>query len=216
MVKNRENSQDKEYSIVMEESQEKATEQAANGVEQQAQPVVNADTSRGTEAATSAQDAARIADLEAQLARVRQESADNWNRFLRERADLENVRKRQERLITDRVQNQKKAFIHRMLDVMDNVERGLAYQDNMDVQELQQILRMFYWQMNEVMRNEGLNPVPTVGETFNPYVHEAVEAVENSDQPEGTIVEEVRKGYTLGEDTLRPARVKVSMGNGNK
>jgi molecular chaperone GrpE len=52
-----------------------------------------------------------------------------------------------------------------------------------------------------------------VGETFNPYVHEAVEAVENSDKPEGMIVEEVQKGYTLGDETLRPARVKVSMGN---
>jgi molecular chaperone GrpE len=67
--------------------------------------------------------------------------------------------------------------------------------------------------MNEVLRGEGLNPVPTIGEAFNPYIHEAVEAVENSDQPEGTILEEERKGYTLGEETLRPARVKVSMGN---
>jgi molecular chaperone GrpE len=72
---------------------------------------------------------------------------------------------------------------------------------------------MVQWQMNEVMRGEGLNPVPTVGEAFNPYVHEAIEAVEDSDKPEGTIVEEVLKGYTLGEETLRPARVKVSMGN---
>jgi molecular chaperone GrpE len=72
---------------------------------------------------------------------------------------------------------------------------------------------MFNWQMSEVLRSEGLNPVLTVGETFNPYLHEAVEAVENSDKPEGTILEEERKGYTLGEETLRPARVKVSMGN---
>ena len=72
---------------------------------------------------------------------------------------------------------------------------------------------MVQWQMNEVMRGEGLNPVPTVGEPFNPYLHEAIEAVEGSDKPEGTIVEEVLKGYTLGDETLRPARVKVSMGN---
>ena len=54
---------------------------------------------------------------------------------------------------------------------------------------------------------------PTVGEAFNPYIHEAIEAVENSDQPEGTIVEEVLKGYKLGDETLRPARVRVSAGN---
>lgn|SRR5581483_5769170 len=214
MVYKIENSHDKEYCIVMEESQEKSAEQTVNATEQ-TQPTLNADQTKGTDTGTSAKDAARIAELEAQLARARQEAADNWNKFLRERADLENVRKRQERLITDRVQHQKKALLNRLLEVMDNVERGLIYQDSMDLQALQQILRMFYWQMNEVMRNEGLNPVPTVGEPFNPYVHEAIEAIENSDQPEGTIVEEVRKGYTLGDETLRPARVKVSMGMGN-
>lgn len=155
----------------------------------------------------------KIAELETQLSKARQEATDNWNKYLRERADVDNIRKRQERVITDRVQNQKKAIFNKLLDVMDNVERALLYQESMDKQQLQQTLRMFHWQMNEVMRSEGINAVPTVGETFNPYLHEAIEAVEDSDQPEGTIIEEARKGYTLGDETLRPARVKVSMGN---
>ena len=158
-------------------------------------------------------EAARIADLEAQLAKARQEAADNWSKYVRERADMDNFRKRQERVLTDRVQNQKKALIHKLLGVLDNVERALVYQDTLDKQGLQQSLRMVQWQMNEVMRSEGINPVPTVGEQFNPYVHEAIEAIESSDQPEGTVVEEVLKGYTLGEETLRPAHVKVSVGN---
>jgi molecular chaperone GrpE len=132
---------------------------------------------------------------------------------MRERADIDNIRKRQDRLITERVQQQKKALFKQILEVMDNVERALVYQETMDKQELQQILRMLQWQMGEVLRAEGLNPVSTIGEVFNPYIHEAVEAVENSDKPEGTILEELRKGYTLGEETLRPARVKVSVGN---
>jgi molecular chaperone GrpE len=155
----------------------------------------------------------QIAELESQLAQARQEAADNWNKFLRERADMDNFRKRQERVLADRVQYQKKAFLNKLLGVMDNVERALEFQDTMDKQGLQQALRMMQWQLNEVLRGEGLTAVPTVGEPFNPYVHEAIEAVENSDQPEGTIVEEVLKGYTLGDETLRPARVKVSMGN---
>jgi molecular chaperone GrpE len=158
-------------------------------------------------------EATRIAELEEQLAQARQEAADNWNKFLRERADADNFRKRQERLLAERVQHQKKTLLHKLLGVMDNVERALVYQDTLDRQGLQQALRMMQWQMNEVMRGEGLSPVPTVGEAFNPYVHEAIEAVEDSDKPEGTIVEEVLKGYTLGDETLRPARVKVSMGN---
>ena len=174
------------------------------------QPTDNATEQSSTQAS---EDAARIAELEAQLKQARQEAADNWNKYLRERADVDNIRKRQERLTADRVQQQKKALFNKLLDVIDNVERALAFQDTLDRQQLQQTLRMFHWQMNEVMRSEGINAVPTVGEPFNPYLHEAIEAVENSDQPEGTIVEEARKGYTLGDETLRPARVKVSMGN---
>ena len=155
----------------------------------------------------------RIAELEGQLAQARQEASDNWNKFLRERADMDNFRKRQERVLIDRVYNQKKALINKFLGVIDNVDRAMVYQESMSRQDLQQALRMVQWQLSEVMRGEGLNVVPTVGEPFNPYLHEAIEAVENSDKPEGTIVEEVLKGYTLGDETLRAARVKVSMGN---
>ncbi|HKF38959.1 MAG TPA: nucleotide exchange factor GrpE [Ktedonobacteraceae bacterium] len=166
-----------------------------------------------TEDRSSPTGADRIAELEAQLERARQEAAENWNRYLRERAEMENFRKRQERIGADRVQREKKALFQKILGVLDNVERALAYQDTMDRQGLQQALRMLLWQMNEVMRGEGITTVPTVGEVFNPYVHEAIEAVEDSEQPEGTIVEEVLKGYKLGDETLRPARVKVSAGN---
>ncbi len=162
---------------------------------------------------TNATDTAHIAELEGQLAQARQEASDNWNKFLRERADMENFRKRQERVLIDRVYNQKKALINKFLGVIDNVDRAMVYQETMSRQDLQQALRMVQWQLSEVMRGEGLNVVPTVGEPFNPYLHEAIEAVENSDKPEGTIVEEVLKGYTLGDETLRAARVKVSMGN---
>ena len=172
----------------------------------------NANTNGAEQGSASSAEGARIAELETQLAQARQEAAANWNKYLRERADWDNFRKRQDRVLADRVQTQKKALFTKLLDVMDNVERALQYQDTLDKAQLQQTLRMFNWQMNEVLRGEGLNPVSTVGETFNPYLHEAVEAVENSGKPEGTILEEERKGYTLGEETLRPARVKVSTG----
>jgi molecular chaperone GrpE len=160
---------------------------------------------------SAAPESARVAQLEAQLAQAQQQATANWDKYLRERAEMENFRKRQERVMLDRVQQQKKALLQKMLGVMDNVERALAYQDTLDRQGLQQALRMMQWQLNEVLRGEGLNTVPTVGEPFNPYIHEAVEAVEDSDKPEGTVVEEVLKGYTLGNETLRPARVKVSV-----
>ena len=181
-----------------------AEQQPFNNVGQQPFPAAEA------EAQTAAD--AKIASLEAQLAQARKEASENWNKYVRQQAEWDNFRKRQERMATDRVQQQKKSLFKQILEVMDNVERALAYQDTMDKGQLQQTLRMLMWQMSEVLRAEGLAPIPTLGETFNPYVHEAVEAVESSEQPDNTILEELRKGYTLGEETLRPARVKVSVG----
>ncbi|GAC1364615.1 MAG: hypothetical protein NVS2B12_38000 [Ktedonobacteraceae bacterium] len=190
---------------MMEDRQEMSAEQQNS----------NQNTTTNAEQAASqgGSEADRIVELEAQLAQSRKEAAENWNKYLRERADWENFRKRQEKVVTDRVLYQKKALFNKLLEVMDNVERALMYEDSMDRQQMQHTLRMLQWQMNEVLRGEGLQPVPAVGKTFNPYVHEAVEAVEDSEKPEGTILEEMRKGYTLGEETLRPARVKVSMGS---
>jgi molecular chaperone GrpE len=161
-------------------------------------------------------EAQRIAELEGQLAQAQQEAGENWNKYLRERAEMENFRKRQERLAIDRVVREKKTLIHKILDVMDNVERALVYQETMDKQAFQHTLRLLLWQLNEVLRGEGLTPVPALGTIFDPYLHEAIEAVESNDQPEGTVVEEVRKGYKMGEETLRPARVKVSKGQQNQ
>ncbi len=164
-------------------------------------------------APVDAQDAdARIATLEAQLAAAKTEAAQNWDKYLRERADMENFRKRQERVAADRVRRDKRELLAKVLDVVDNLDRALAYQDTMDRDGLQQGMRMLQWQLNELLKAEGLTPVPSVGERFDPYVHEAIETVNTADQPEGMVVEEVRKGYKLGDETLRPARVKVSAG----
>lgn len=154
-----------------------------------------------------------LEELEKQLAQAKREATEFKDKFLRERAEMENFRKRQERIAGDRIQSEKKAMILKILSVMDNVERALVYQETMDRQALQQTLRMLMWQMNEFLKSEGLTPIATVGERLNPYEHEAIELVENSDQPEDTIVEEVLKGYKIGNETLRAARVKVSSGN---
>jgi len=188
---------DKERDNPMEESRENQENQQEQETEET--PAVSANN--------------QVEELEKQLAQARQETSEFKDKFLRERADMDNFRKRQERNAQERVQREKKALILKILGVMDNVERALTYQETMDRQALQQTLRMLMWQMNEVMKGEGLTPITTVGEKLNPYEHEAIELVENSDQPEDTIVEEVLKGYKIGNETLRAARVKVSAGN---
>jgi molecular chaperone GrpE len=155
---------------------------------------------------------ARIAELETQLAAAKAEAGQNWDKFLRERAEMDNFRKRQERMASDRVRREKRELLGKVLEVVDNLERALTFQDTMDRDALQQGMRMLQWQLNELLKAEGLTAVPSVGEQFDPYVHEAIESVASEEHPEGVVIEEVRKGYKLGDETLRPARVKVSAG----
>lgn len=190
------------------------TEHVMAESDENAQQSAQADSASSASAAsTSPADAdARIAELEAQLAAAKAEAGQNWDKFLRERAEMENFRKRQERVATDRVRREKREMLGKMLEVVDNLERALAFQDTMDRDALQQGMRMLQWQLDELLKAEGLTSVPSVGEQFDPYVHEAVETVNSAELPEGVVVEEVRKGYKLGDETLRPARVKVSAG----
>ncbi len=179
--------------------------------DENAQP--SAQAASASSASTAPTDAdARIAELETQLAAARAEATQNWDKYLRERAEMDNFRKRQERMAGDRVRREKREILSKLLDVTDNVERALAYQDTMDRDALQQGMRMLQWQLNELLKAEGLTAVPSVGERFDPYVHEAIESVTSEEHPEGMVIEEVRKGYKLGDETLRPARVKVSAG----
>jgi molecular chaperone GrpE len=184
------------------------------GEERMAEPINNDPQAPSAEGAAteSASPQARVAELEAQLVAAKAEAAQNWDRYLRERAEMENFRKRQERMVGDRIRRDKREILAKVLDVVDNLERALAFQDTMDRDGLQQGMRMLQWQLNELLKAEGLTAVPTVGEAFDPYVHEAIEAVPSAEHPEGTVIEEIRRGYKLGDETLRPARVKVSSG----
>lgn len=151
-------------------------------------------------------------DLATQLKSATEAAEQYKDRYLRERAEMENFKKRQERLAGDRMQRYKRDLLEKVIEVMDNLDRAMLYEGSMDKESLHKGLRMVHWQLEEILKTEGLTPVPTVGQPFDPHVHEAIESVSSPEHPEGTVVEEVRKGYMLGNDMIRPARVKVSSG----
>lgn len=156
--------------------------------------------------------AAGVDSLDAQLAEARAEAESYKDKYLREYAERENFRKRQERLMADRIRREKRELLEKVLEVTDNLDRAMRHEETMDRDSLQQGLRMLQWQLNELLKSEGLTAVPTVGAPFDPYIHEAIEAAPSADHPDGVVIEEVRKGYKLGDETIRPARVKVSTG----
>jgi molecular chaperone GrpE len=130
------------------------------------------------------------------------------DRLARLQAEFENARKRAER---DRVTDREYAtgsVVEQFLPVVDNFE--LALKSNSTAHQLRHGIELIVKQMEEVLRQLHVNPIPSVGEAFDPRLHEALGTVEREDLPDQHVAEEIRRGYLLRERLLRPALVRVA------
>lgn len=150
-------------------------------------------------------------DPAAALAEAQAAVAANEDKFLRARAELENYRRRAIRERSEVAREAKREVLLRVLDVLDNLERALGY-EQADAQALLMGLRMTVTQFEDVLSGLGVKAVAACGEQFDPRWHEAVATVVDPEQAEGIIVEEIQHGYHLDDVLLRPARVKVVAG----
>ncbi|MFZ2071547.1 MAG: nucleotide exchange factor GrpE [Halobacteriota archaeon] len=102
-------------------------------------------------------------------------------------------------------------LIKNLLPVIDNLEMAIASaRRNEDDQTLVEGIELIYANLVAVLAKEGLKPLKTVGEKFDPYEHEVILTVLADDLPEDTIVEELEKGYKLGTKVIRTSKVKIS------
>lgn len=153
----------------------------------------------------------RLAELEEEVKGLKAQVDEYRDRLLRMQADFDNFRKRTLREKEDLAKYASVQLIGQLLPVLDNFERALAASEgNKDPEALRKGVDMIYRQFFQVLEQEGLKPVPTVGEPFNPELHEAVMQVESEEHGEGIVVEELQKGYFIKDKVLRPAMVKVS------
>lgn len=158
---------------------------------------------RNPEPAADERDA-RIAELERQVEEYRQ-------RLLRAQADFDNFRRRTHREKEELVKFAAAELITRLLPVLDNFERAISASKNSgDFESLAKGVDMIHRQLLQLLEQEGLKPMESVGQPFNPEFHEAVMRVESDEHEEGTIVEELQRGYILKDRVIRPAMVKVS------
>ncbi len=130
---------------------------------------------------------------------------DRWKRAA---ADLDNYRKRYERELSRMRQHDREAVLRDWLEVVDNLERALDASASLPPEILQEGLRMLHKQALDILSRYGVQRMRTVGEPFEPRRHEAVGQAPGA--PEGTVVDEVRPGYLIGDKTLRPAQVIVA------
>ncbi len=145
------------------------------------------------------------------LAEARAEAARMKDQWIRTTADFDNFRKRSRRDLEDARKGGREDLLKELLPVFDNLERAMqSAQRAVDVKAVTDGLAMIQKQFNDTLPRVGITRVPTVGHGFDPSVHEAIQQVETSDHPAGTIVAEVQPGYIAGERLVRAAMVVVA------
>lgn len=132
------------------------------------------------------------------------------NDLKRMTADFANYRKRNDAERNEFAKFAKADLIAKLLDVLDGYDRALAtVPDDMKGQPWVEGMWLVERKLRRVLESEGLEPVDSLGRPFDPYLHQAVAYVE-SDEPEGTVIEEHQKAYRLHDRVIRPALVTVA------
>ena len=176
---------------------ETAEDVASEGV---ANPVTEADA--GTPAETE------FDKLKGENELLKAERDQAVDRAARLQAEFENARKRAEREKQEYRDFAVGSVVEKFLPVIDNFE--LALKAAASAEQLRSGVELIVKQMEDILRQLHVKPVPAVGEEFDPHQHEALGSVERDDVPDQFVAEEVRRGYKLRERLLRPALVRVA------
>lgn len=153
-------------------------------------------------------DPAEESSQRAEVERLQSERDQLFDRLARLQADFDNHRKREARERTEFRDYALVNTVEQFLPVLDNFQLALRSQGT--AEQLRSGVDLIVRQMEEILRNLGVQPVPTTEARFDPRLHEAIEMVEREDLPDHQVMEEVRRGYTLRDRLLRPALVRVA------
>ena len=160
----------------------------------------------------------REAALETEISALREqlqgkeiEAKNNYERFLRQAAELENYKKRMSRDRDDAIRFANEGLIKDLLPIVDNLERAVAHASGGGngkplVEGVELVLRSLL----DVLAKYGVTQISATGETFDPTKHEAMAQVETDQHDANSVIEELHKGYMLRERLLRPALVSVA------
>ena len=147
-------------------------------------------------------------ELEQEVENLKKDTDKYYKHLQRTAAEFDNYKKR--------VQKEKDAIyqlavgdtVAKYINVLDNIDRALAVESADE--KIKEGIALVKKQMLEIMTSLGCTEIPTIGETFNPEIHDAVMHIESEEYGEQQIVEELRKGYKCGDRVIRHAMVKVA------
>lgn len=150
-------------------------------------------------------------DLEAQLAAAVARADENYNKLLLAVADFENYKKRSERYNRDAAEHKRRDLLKSLLPVIDNLERALSY-DGEESGPLREGVSQTLKGFEALLAAQGVKPLSVKGKPFDPAFAEAIATLPSRDGDD-IVLEEAQKGYAIGDELLRPAKVVVSKNN---
>ena len=151
------------------------------------------------------------AELQKQLQEKTQEAEENYARLVRLAADMENLKKRQEKDRADLLLFANENLIKELLPVVDNLERALDHGRQAEAPEaLLEGIDLVYQGFLKALARFGVSPLESVGQQFDPSFHNAVMQEETAEVPDCTVTKELQKGYLMNQRLLRPAMVVVA------
>lgn len=177
--------------------------------------VADAETQPAADNSAAAADASGSESVEADpeqlVAEARAEAMKNWDLYLRERADLENFRKRAQREKEDAIRFANDRLLKEMIPVLDNLERAVEHAGESDGGEgLLEGIDMTVTMFRKVLEDFGVKPILAIGKVFDPNLHQAMGQMETDDFLPNTVSAEYQKGYLLHDRLLRPSLVMVA------
>lgn len=145
-----------------------------------------------------------------------QEEYDKLNQqYIRLAADFDNYRKRQAQERESLLKFGTENALRNLIEVLDNFERGQKALENVeDCEKVKESFNLVHKQVCEILTKMGLEEIKAIGEEFDPNFHEAVMQTPTSEHKEHTVIEELQKGYKMGDRVLRPTLVNVATSAG--
>jgi len=154
--------------------------------------------------------AKKVGELEASLKEKTKLEETYLNQLKYARADLENLQKHMKRRVDEGVAVEKEKLIMQLLPIAEELDLALEEARKTGNSSLLEGIEMVKKKLWRVLNCEGLCPIEAAGKPFDPFMHEAVLEIETCDQPDGTVLQEVRKGFILNGKVLKPSMVKVA------
>ena len=144
------------------------------------------------------------------LAALKAERDDFYDRLLRKTAEFDNYRKRVERERREQADQAVVNLLQQLLQIVDDFDLALEVEAGEEAAAYRKGIELIHSKLHDVLRKQGVKPIEALGADFDPNVHQAVVHESSPGHREGEVIGEMRRGYMLGDRLLRPSMVKVA------